>query len=158
METAPAATQPQTTAPVVETTPAPTQPQTTAPVQTNGDVRSRIVSEAMNWVGKCNYSYGANNLTVGGAVDCSAFTSTIYSRVAGVSIPRTSGSQAAAGRTVSFDQLQPGDLVFYSGGGRINHVAIYIGNGKIVHAANPAVGIIISDLNYKAPTTAVSFL
>ena len=158
VETAPAATQPQTTAPVVETTPAPTQPQTTAPVQTNGDVRSRIVSEAMNWVGKCNYSYGANNLTVGGAVDCSAFTSTIYSRVAGVSIPRTSGSQAAAGRTVSFDQLQPGDLVFYSGGGRINHVAIYIGNGKIVHAANPAVGIIISDLNYKAPTTAVSFL
>ena len=157
-QTTPAATQPQTTAPVVETTPAPTQPQTTAPVQTNGDVRSRIVSEAMNWVGKCNYSYGANNLTVGGAVDCSAFTSTIYSRVAGVSIPRTSGSQAAAGRTVSFDQLQPGDLVFYSGGGRINHVAIYIGNGKIVHAANPAVGIIISDLNYKAPTTAVSFL
>ncbi len=153
---APAATQaPTTQAPVTE---APTtQAATQAPTTNNSDVRSRIVSEAVNWVGKCNYSYGANNLTVGGAVDCSAFTSTIYKRVAGVTIPRTSGSQAGAGRTVSFDQLQPGDLVFYSGGGRINHVAIYIGNGQIVHAANPAVGIIISDLNYKAPTTAVSF-
>lgn len=150
-----APTQAQTQAPTQAATQAPTQAAT--PPATNSSVRSQIVNEAISWVGRCNYNYGSNNLTVGGAVDCSAFTSSIYSHY-GISIPRTSYNQASAGRSISFDQLQPGDLVFYSSGAGINHVAIYIGNGQIVHAANPAVGIIISSLNYKAPVAAATYI
>lgn len=157
-----AATQPATQAPA-QTQPA-TQPATQAPVQqpavntnTSG-VRQAIVNEAVSWVGRCNYVYGGTNLTAGGGVDCSGFTQTIYSRVAGISINRTSYTQVNNGTRISFDQLQPGDLVFYGSGGGINHVAIYIGNGQIVHAKNPSAGIGIDSLNYKAPIAAVSIL
>lgn len=155
-----AATQAQTQA----ATQVQTQPATQAPVQqpsTNvntSSVRQAIVNEAVSWVGRCNYVYGGTNLTQGGGVDCSGFTQTIYSRVAGVSINRTSYTQVNNGTRISFDQLQPGDLVFYGSGGGINHVAIYIGNGQIVHAKNPSAGIGIDSLNYKAPVAAVSIL
>lgn len=139
--------------------PAQTQPATQPAVNTNtSSVRQAIVNEAVSWVGRCNYVYGGTNLTVGGGVDCSGFTQTIYSRVAGVSINRTSYTQVNNGTRISFDQLQPGDLVFYGSGGGINHVAIYIGNGQIVHAKNPSAGIGIDSLNYKAPIAAVSIL
>lgn len=152
------ATQPQTQAPV-QTQPA-TQPQTQAPaVNVNtSSVRQAIVNEAVSWVGRCNYVYGGTNLTVGGGVDCSGFTQTIYKRIAGITINRTSYTQVNNGTRISFDQLQPGDLVFYGNGGGINHVAIYIGNGQIVHAKNPSAGIGIDSLNYKAPVAAVSIL
>lgn len=158
----PAQTQPSTQAP------AQTQPQTQAPTQAStqdpavntntSSVRQALVNEAVSWVGRCNYVYGGNNLSVGGGVDCSGFTKIVYERVAGISINRTSYTQINNGRRISFDQLQPGDLVFYGSGGTINHVAMYIGNGQIVHAKNPSAGIGIDSLNYKAPIAAVSIL
>lgn len=146
-------------APAPEVTQAPQQPETQAPaVNTNvSGVRQAIVNEAVSWVGRCNYVYGGTNLTEGGGVDCSGFTQTIYSRIAGIYINRCSYEQVNNGTRISFDQLQPGDLVFY-GSGSINHVAIYIGNGQIVHAKNPSAGIGIDSLNYKAPIAAVSIL
>ncbi len=139
--------------------PPPTQAPVTPPANLNvSSVRQAIVNEAVSWVGRCNYVYGGNNLSVGGGVDCSGFTKILYERHAGISINRTSYTQVNNGRRISFDQLQPGDLVFYGNGGGINHVAIYIGNGQIVHAKNPSAGIGIDSLNYKAPIAAVSIL
>lgn len=76
------------------------------------------------------------------ATDCSGFTQGVY-RHFGYSIPRVARDQARIGKAVSWNDLQPGDLVFYSGnGGRsVTHVAMYIGNGKIVHAQTPSLGI-----------------
>ena len=71
-------------------------------------------------------------------MDCSGFTMQVYSRVAGVSLPHHSMSQMNCGSAITYDQLRPGDLVFYN---NPNHVAIYIGNGAIVHAGSPETGI-----------------
>ncbi|MFT4188159.1 MAG: NlpC/P60 family protein [Aeromicrobium sp.] len=77
------------------------------------------------------------------AYDCSGLVWAAYAS-AGISIPRTSGAQYAAGTPISMDQLQPGDLVFYS---NVNqHVAMYIGNGQIAEAANPAAGTRVTSL------------
>jgi len=72
------------------------------------------------------------------AYDCSGLTTAAY-RSVGVSLPRTSQAQYRVGTPVSLSNLQPGDLVFYYSG--ISHVGIYIGNGRIVHAANPRSGV-----------------
>ena len=72
----------------------------------------------------------------------------------GISLPRTSSSQAGAGRSVSLSSLQAGDLLFYGNGGGISHVAIYIGGGKIVHASNKKDGIKVSNYRYKTPICA----
>ncbi len=77
---------------------------------------------------------------------------------AGVSLPHHSGSQASHGRTISASEIRPGDLVFYSEGGRINHVGIYIGDGQIVHASNPKNGIRISNWTYRKPSQIVNVL
>ena len=77
---------------------------------------------------------------------------------AGVSLNRSSGSQAAQGVSISAAQMQPGDLIFYGNGKRINHVALYIGNGQIVHASTERTGIKISNWNYRAPVKIVSVL
>ena len=63
----------------------------------------------------------------------------------GYSLPHTAASQANYGSYVSLDNLQPGDLIFYGYNGYISHVAIYIGNGQIVHAATSATGIKIAN-------------
>ena len=78
----------------------------------------------------------------------------------GMAITRTSRSQAAAGREIAVTDVQPGDLLFYTdiNTGIIGHVALYIGNGQIIHAATPALGIIISDMYYRMPCKAVTFL
>ena len=70
---------------------------------------------------------------------------------AGVPINRSSRAQAQQGIDVSADQMRPGDLVFYGKGGRINHVAMYIGNGQVVHASTEKTGIKVSPWNYRAP-------
>jgi cell wall-associated NlpC family hydrolase len=62
------------------------------------------------------------------------------------------------GTSVEFSQLQPGDLVFYAKNGSVNHVAIYIGNGQVIHASSPKTGIKISSLNYRTPYCARRFL
>ena len=64
----------------------------------------------------------------------------------GINIPRSSYSQAEGGVEVSYDRIQPGDILYYGG-----HVAIYIGNNQIVHASTSKTGIIISNANYRTP-------
>lgn len=120
----------------------------------NSSVRSSIVSYAKQFVGG-KYVYGGTSLTNG--VDCSGFTMRVYEKF-GYNITRTSRSQAAAGKTISVSSVKPGDLVFYADGGSINHVAMYIGNGQIVHASNPKTGIKISNMNYRKPCKAVRFI
>ena len=88
-------------------------------------------------------------------VDCSGFVRYVM-QSAGISMNRSSGSQATQGYAVSSSQMQPGDLLFYSGGSGINHVAMYIGDGKIVHASTYATGIKISKWNYRNPVKIIS--
>lgn len=109
-----------------------------------------IASYAQKFVGN-PYVYGGTSLTRG--ADCSGFVQTIYSNY-DVSLPRTSRSQSTAGKKVSFDELKAGDLVFYAKNGTVNHVAIYIGNGKVCHASNAKDGIKISSWNYRTPHNA----
>ena len=89
--------------------------------------------------------------------DCSGFTQSIFKNF-GIYIPRTSRTQASGGRRVSLDKIQPGDLIFYRKNGRINHVVIYIGNGKVVGAASRSEGITIKNYNYRTPYMAVSYI
>ena len=98
------------------------------------------------------YVWGGTSLTRG--TDCSGFTMSVYKKF-GYRIPRTSREQSTYGKKVSFSHLAPGDLIFYTHGtGRVNHVAMYIGNGNIVHASNPKTGIKISKYNYSRPKCA----
>lgn len=76
--------------------------------------------------------------------DCSGLTSYAYAQV-GISIPRTAGGQAGVGSAVSYENMQPGDLIIWSGGA---HVSIYIGGGQMVHATNPSTGVITSSVSY----------
>ena len=70
----------------------------------------------------------------------------------GVSLPHYSGSQAQMGNGIKSSEMRPGDLIFYAGSnGRVNHVAMYIGNGQVVHAASRKSGIKISTWNYRSP-------
>lgn len=100
-----------------------------------------VVSYASQFLGN-PYVYGGTSLTNG--ADCSGFVMSVFANF-GISLPRTSYSQAGAGRAVSVSELQPGDLLFYHGFG---HVAIYIGGGQVVHASNAQTGIKISAYNY----------
>lgn len=89
------------------------------------------------------------------AFDCSGFTQWCY-RQAGKSIPRTSRAQAAGGQYVSRNNLQPGDLIFYSAtkGGGVSHAAMYVGNGRIIHAATGRYGVCYSSINIMNYVTA----
>lgn len=107
---------------------------------------SSIVSYAMQFLGN-RYVYGGTSLTNG--TDCSGFTMGVYAHF-GYSLPRTSGAQAAATRTVSPGSERVGDLFFY-GSGSVSHVALYIGNGQIIHASNHRDGIKISSAYYRKP-------
>lgn len=124
-------------------------------VQENTSLRQQVVDYALSFVGG-PYRYGGNDPRTG--VDCSGFTRFVLTNAAGIPMSRSSGSQAMQGVAVSADQMQPGDLLFYSGGGRINHVAMYIGAGKIVHASTYETGIKISDWNYRVPVRIVNVL
>lgn len=117
-------------------------------------VRSKMVSYAKQFLGN-KYVYGGTSLSHG--IDCSGFTMRIYQKF-GYNITRTSRSQAVAGKRIKVSQVKPGDLVFYSEGGVIHHVAMYIGNGKVIHASNPRSGIKISNMMYRTPCKAVTFL
>ena len=120
----------------------------TTPSNNSTPLRDSIVNYALSWVGQCNYVYGGTDLSIGGSVDCSGFTMQVYSRVAGVSLPHHSMSQMNCGSAITYDQLRPGDLVFYN---NPNHVAIYIGNGAIVHAGSPETGINVTSVFFKTP-------
>ena len=117
-------------------------------------VRVRLVNKAKEYLGG-RYRWGW--ATLGKGVDCSGFTQQIYKKF-GYTIPRTSRSQANSGTKISTSQLKPGDLVFYGNGSYINHVAIFIGNGKIIHASNRRDGIKISNLYYRKPIKCVRYI
>ncbi len=134
-------------------TQAPTEAPVEAPAQPpadsgNGALREALVARAKQYAGNLSYVYGGTSLSSG--VDCSGFTQAIY-REYGISIPRDAASQAYGGTRISRGDLQPGDLVFYSNGGGISHVGMYIGGGQIVHAANRATGVKISSMDYSTP-------
>lgn len=107
-----------------------------------------IANYALNFVGN-PYVWGGTSLT--GGADCSGFVQSIYAHF-GYSITRTSRDQAASvGVKVSTSDLQAGDLLFYANSsGTVNHVAMYIGNGKVVHASNKREGIKVSSYNYRS--------
>jgi hypothetical protein len=109
--------------------------------------REEIANFAKSFVGG-RYIYGGTNPYIG--ADCSGFVKYILANAAGVGLPRTSSEQSTRGTTVaSADQLQPGDLIFYGSGRSVSHVAMYIGDGKIVHASSARTGIKISNYNYR---------
>ncbi len=112
---------------------------------TNGELRQSIVDYAMQFLGN-KYVHGGQSLTTG--TDCSGFTSLIYKEF-GYSISRTpAGQLSSAGRGVDYSQIQIGDIICYGSGGKCTHVALYIGDGQIIHAANSRKGVIIGEADY----------
>ena len=116
--------------------------------------RSAVVAYAKQFLGN-PYVYGGTSLTNG--ADCSGFTMSVFAHF-GISTGRSSRDQAAKGKEVAVSAVQPGDLLFYASGNYINHVALYIGNGQVIHASTAKSGIKISPSNYRTPCKAVSFL
>ena len=108
--------------------------------------REKIAQFALQFVGN-PYVYGGTSLTNG--ADCSGFVMSVFKEF-GYDLPRVAAAQYEASQKKDISQLETGDLVFYGAGG-INHVALYIGNGKIVHASTAATGIKVSDYNYETP-------
>ncbi len=117
------------------------------------DIQMEVCEYAKQFVGN-PYRWGGTSLTKG--ADCSGFTMSVFSKY-GISLPHSSKSQAHCGEKIDLSEIQPGDLVFY-GGSNIHHVAIYIGNGQIVHAQSANTGIVISSMYYNTPTRAARVL
>ena len=111
------------------------------------DVRVDLVNFAKQFLGN-PYVWGGTSLTNG--ADCSGFVQSVFKNY-GVSLPRTSSAQSTTGTKIGLSEAQPGDLVFYAKNGRVNHVAIYIGNGQVIHASNARTGIKISNASYRTP-------
>lgn len=109
----------------------------------------QIADYAVQFVGN-PYAWGGTSLTNG--ADCSGFAQSVFANF-GIGLARVAADQACGGTSVSLDNLQAGDLVFYGSNG-IDHVAIYIGGGQIVHAANSNSGIITSSCWYDTPVSA----
>ena len=109
--------------------------------------RNAVVAYAKQFLGN-PYVWGGTSLTSG--ADCSGFVLSVFKKY-GVSLPHSSAAQSTMGSKVSLSEAQPGDLIFYAQNGRVNHVAIYIGNGQVIHASNPRSGIKISNATYRTP-------
>ena len=118
------------------------------------DLRVDLCEYAKQFVGN-PYVWGGTSLTNG--ADCSGFVMSVFKNF-GYSLPHYSGSQANSGTKISMSEAQPGDLIFYGKNGTINHVAIYIGGGQVVHASSPSTGIKISSYNYRSPMKVVRIL
>lgn len=110
----------------------------------DGTLGASIASYALQFVGN-PYVSGGTSLTNG--ADCSGFTWAVH-RHFGISIPRVSTAQANSGKEVSVGSMLPGDIIYYG-----NHVAIYIGNGRVVHASTQKTGIKTDRYNYRTPIT-----
>lgn len=107
-------------------------------------LRQQIVDYAMQFLGN-QYISGGTSLS--GGTDCSGFTCFIYKDF-GYSIDRTpAGQYSSAGREIPYSEIRPGDIICY-GNGRCTHVAIYIGNGQIIHSANSRKGVVIYEADY----------
>lgn len=118
------------------------------------DVRASVVSYALQFVGN-RYVWGGTSLEKG--VDCSGFTMRILGKY-GISLPHSSKAQPSYGTKISASEAKPGDLFFYGSGRSISHVAIYIGNGQIVHASNKRDGIKVSNAYYRNPICVTRYL
>lgn len=118
------------------------------------DVRVDLCQYAKQFLGN-PYVWGGTSLTNG--ADCSGFVLSVFKKY-GVSLPHSSRAQANSGTSIDASDLLPGDLVFYAKGGTINHVAIYIGGGQVIHASSPKTGIKISAYNYRTPAKMVRIL
>lgn len=117
--------------------------------------RSELIEFAKQFLGK-PYVWGGTDPNKG--ADCSGFTSYIMKHAAGVSLSHSSSAQSNEGQRISAEEMRPGDLVFYGSGKRINHVAIYAGDGQIVHASTERTGIKLSKWNYRTPIAIVNVL
>ena len=120
----------------------------------SGSNGQAVANYACQFVGN-PYVWGGTSLTKG--ADCSGFTLSVYKQF-GMSLPHYSGSQAKMGTAVKSSNMRPGDLIFYANGDYINHVALYIGGGQVIHASNSKTGIITSTAYYRTPYKAVTFL
>lgn len=118
------------------------------------DVRASVVSYALQFVGN-RYVWGGTSLEKG--IDCSGFTMRILGKY-GISLPHSSRAQPSYGTKISASEAKPGDLFFYGSGRSISHVAIYIGNGQIVHASNKRDGIKVSNAYYRNPICVARYL
>ena len=119
-----------------------------SPLDEAAGLRSRIANYALQFVGN-PYVWGGTSLTNG--ADCSGFVQSVM-RNFGISLPRTSRAQSQVGEAINSSEMQPGDLIFYANSsGTVNHVAMYIGNGQVVHASSARTGIRISNWNYRTP-------
>ena len=118
------------------------------------DVRASVVSYALQFVGN-RYVWGGTSLENG--IDCSGFTMRILGKY-GISLPHSSKAQPSYGTKISASEAKPGDLFFYGSGRSISHVAIYIGNGQIVHASNKRDGIKVSNAYYRNPICVARYL
>ena len=114
------------------------------------DVRVALCEFAKQYIGN-PYVWGGTSLTRG--ADCSGFVLSVF-RNYGMSLPHSSRAQANLGSAVSIGEVKPGDLIFYGNRSGINHVAIYVGGGQVVHASNARVGITISNMYYRSPVKA----
>lgn len=112
---------------------------------------------------ECGKTFIGNSYVWGGidpnkGADCSGFTMYIMKAIAGIQLSHSSKAQANEGKVVSAEEMRPGDLVFYGSGKSINHVAIYAGDGMVVHASNEEDGIKMSPWRYRTPIKIVNVL
>ena len=125
-------------------------------VETSTSRRENLIAYALQFVGG-PYRYGGSNPRTG--ADCSGFTQYVLKNGAGVSLNRSSRGQAQQGTIINANQMRPGDLIFYGPSvSGINHVAMYIGNGQIVHASTYSTGIKISNWNYRSHVRIVNVM
>lgn len=118
-------------------------------VSSYSEIRQSIVKYAMQFLGN-SYVWGGNDPHTG--ADCSGFVKYVYKHEADITLPRVSYEQCYSGDKISSLEMKPGDLIFYANAnGTVNHVAMYIGNGTIIHAASRASGIKLSEWNYRTP-------
>lgn len=122
----------------------------------NADKRNALVAKAMTFLGG-RYVYGGSSPATG--FDCSGFCQYLYREVLNINLNRNSAAQSLQGKVVDYSQIQKGDLLFYSSNGKvINHVGMYIGDGKIIHASSTKEGIKISNWNYRNPVVIKNYI
>lgn len=108
--------------------------------------RQNVVAFALQFLG-CPYKDKGTNPTTG--FDCSGFTRYVFQNGIGIQLERSSTYQSKQGVQVSENEMKPGDLIFYGSGSRINHVAMYIGDGQVIHASTYETGVKTSPWNYR---------
>lgn len=128
--------------------------ETSIPVIATTASRQALINYAKQFLGN-PYVYGGTSLTEG--ADCSGFVQQIF-KYFGITTGRTSRDQIENAQAISYEELQPGDLVFYASGDYVNHVAIYAGNGVIIHAASSSTGICTGRYDYREPYAYGRFL